>query len=58
MDIVTRSDTTELPPFLDENWSAVMRLLESTFGDDEHGRYAQIAKDSLARWYRRHRPAA
>jgi hypothetical protein len=58
MDIVTRSDTTELPPFLDENWPAVMSLLKSVMNDEEHGFSAQAANDALARWYRRHRPAA
>lgn len=55
IDIVRKSDTTELPPLLDSNWNAVMKLLELA-GDDEARQDAQIAKDSLARWYRRHRP--
>jgi len=52
--IVRTSDTTEMPTFLDEQWAAVMSLLESVEGEDAR-QLADIAKDYLRRWYRRHR---
>jgi hypothetical protein len=45
-----------MPLFLDENWPAVMALLQSVTGDEKYGHDAQIAQEALARWYRRRRP--
>lgn len=50
-DIARKSDATEMPPFLNENWPAVLALLQSATGDEKHGRGAKIARDTLARWY-------
>ncbi len=55
MNVVTRSGTTELPPVLDNQWATVMELLDVADSTEEAQRAAAIARESLARWYRRYR---
>ena len=50
--IVKTSDTTEMSALLDEQWAAVMNLLGSVV-DEAAGKDAAIAREYLARWYRR-----
>jgi hypothetical protein len=47
-----------MQPYLDEQWDAVMGLLElAARARNKEPNLATIAMDSLAGWYRRHRQA-
>jgi hypothetical protein len=54
MNVVERSDTTEMPPALDNQWMAVMALLDVT-ESQEARKDAGFVKEELVRWYRRWR---
>ena len=52
MNVVERSDTTEMPPALDNQWMAVMALLDVTEGQEAR-KDAGFVKEELVRWYLR-----